>query len=79
MTKENMEDKLRGLDEEAARLRRALEELENVVQSAPGSHSSGVPSPEVVSAERDIQGIVLRLSNLDRERQEVTVSMTLRR
>jgi hypothetical protein len=74
-----MEDKLRELDEEAARLRRALEELENVVQSAPGSHGPGTPSPEVVSAERDIQRIVLRLSDLDRERQEVTVAMTLKR
>ena len=74
-----MEDKLRELDEEEARLRRALEELQNLTQSAPGSHRPGNPSPEVVSAERDIQKIVLRLSDLDRERQEVTVSMTSRK
>ncbi|HVF89577.1 MAG TPA: hypothetical protein VNH22_05885 [Blastocatellia bacterium] len=74
-----MEAKLQELDQEEGRLRRALEELEDVVQKAPGSHRSGVPSREIVSAERDIQKIVLRLSELDRTRQEVTVSMTLKR
>jgi hypothetical protein len=76
MSKDNSEAKLRELDQEEARLRRALDELEDVVQSAPGSHGPGVPSPEIISAERDIQKIVLRLSDLDRERREVTVSMT---
>lgn len=74
-----MEARLEELDQEEGRLRRALEELEDVVQKAPGSHRSGVPSPEIVSAERDIQRIVLSLSDLDRKRQEITVSMTLRR
>jgi len=79
MSKENPEAKLQELDREEAQLRRTLEELEDVTQSARGSHSPGVPSPEVMSAERDIQRIVLRLSDLDRARLEVMVSMTARR
>lgn len=79
MSKEDQESRLQELNREEAALRRTLEELQNLVQSAPGSHSPGTPSPEIMSAERDIQRIVLRLSDLDRARQEVTVSMTLRR
>lgn len=76
MSKDDLEAKLQELDQEEARLRRALGELEDLVQSAPGSHGPGVPSPDIIGAERDIQKIVLRLSDLDRARREVTVSMS---
>ena len=79
MAKEEIESKLRDLEQEQARLRGRLRELEDVVQNAPGSHSSGIPSAEVMKAEREIQTIVLGIVELDRRRQEHSVEMSLNR
>jgi hypothetical protein len=79
MSKEEFESKLRHFEQEEALLRRRLEELEDVVQNAPGSHSPGVPSAETMEAEREIQAVVLALSDLDRKRQEITVAMSMGR
>ncbi|HST22739.1 MAG TPA: hypothetical protein VLR90_16565 [Blastocatellia bacterium] len=79
MAKEEIESKLRELEQEQARLRGRLGELEDIVQNAPGSHSSGTPSAEVMKAEREIQTIVLDIVELDRKRQELSVAMSLNR
>jgi len=77
MSRAELESKLLELDQEEARLRGRLEELQDIVQNAPGSHSPGLPSAETVKAEREIQTIVLALTDLDRRRLEFTVAMTL--
>lgn len=79
MSKDNIEAQLEELAQEETQVRRLLEELENRVQSAPGSHSPGVPSRETMQTEREIQGVVLRLSEIDRKRQELTVARSLAR
>jgi len=77
MSRDELESGLRELEQEEARLRRRLEELEDIVQNAPGSHSPGVPTAETLMAEREIQTIVLALTDLDRKRLELTVTMSL--
>lgn len=77
MSKEEIQARLEELSEEEARLRRRLWELEDITQTAPGSHASGRPSPEAVRAEREIRGIVLGLVGLDRKRLELTVALSL--
>jgi hypothetical protein len=77
MAREEIESRLRDFEQEESRLRRRIEELQDVVQNAPGSHSPGVPSAETLKAEREIQTLVLALSDLDRNRQELTVAMSL--
>jgi hypothetical protein len=77
MSRESLESKLRELEQEEARLRSRLEEIEDVVQNAPGSHKPGLPSAETMKAEREIQSIVLALADLDRKRLELTVAMSL--
>ncbi|HEX8186061.1 MAG TPA: hypothetical protein VF747_14960 [Blastocatellia bacterium] len=77
MSREDFESRLRELEQEEARLRRRLEELEDVVQNAPGSHNPGSPPAETMKAEREIQTIVLALSDLDRRHQELTVAISL--
>ena len=77
MSRAELESKLLELDQEEARLRGRLEELQDIVQNAPGSHSPGLPSAETVKAEREIQTIVLALTDLDRRRLEFTVAMSL--
>ena len=79
MAKEEIESKLRELEQEQARLRGRLRKLEEIVQNAPGSHSPGIPSAEVMKAEREIQTIVLDIVELDRKRQELSVAMSLNR
>lgn len=79
MAKEELELKLREIDEATERLRRQLENLENVVQNAPGSHRPGPVSPEVLRAEREVRDLVLAIVEMDRRRQEVTVELSLRR
>lgn len=79
MAKEEFELKLREIDEATARLRRQLEELEIVVQNAPGSHRPGPVSPETLRAEREVRDLVLAIVEMDRRRQEVTVELSLRR
>lgn len=79
MAKEEIESKLRELEQEQTRLRGRLNELEDMVQNAPGSHSSGIPSAETLKAEREIQTIVLDIVALDRKRQELSVAMSLNR
>ena len=79
MAKEEIESELQGLEKEQARLRGRLGELEDIVQNAPGSHSSGIPSAEVIKAEREIQTIVLDIVQLDRKRQELSVAMSVNR
>ena len=79
MAKENLELKLREIDEATARLRQQLEALQNVVQSAPGSHRPGPVSPEARQAELDVRDLVLAIVEMDRRRQEVTVQLTQRR
>jgi hypothetical protein len=79
MAKEELELKRREIDEETARLRRRLEDMENIVQSAPGSHRSGVVSSETLRAEREVRDLVLALVEMDRRRQEVTVELSLHR
>ena len=65
------------LSEEEAHLRRRLNELEEIAQSAPGSHSPGRLSPEAVRAEREIRNIVLDLVGIDRKRLELSVALSL--
>ncbi|HKS39149.1 MAG TPA: hypothetical protein VJX74_00940 [Blastocatellia bacterium] len=79
MAKEEIESKLRELEQEQARLRGRLGDLEDIVQNTPGSHSSGTPSAEVMKAEQEIQTIVLDIVELDRKRQELSVAMSLNR
>ena len=79
MAKEGLELKLREIDEATERLRRQLENLENVVQNAPGSHRPGPVSTETLRAEREVRDLVLAIVELDRRRQEVTVELSLRR
>jgi hypothetical protein len=79
MSREEFESRLRDFEREESLLRRRLEELEDVVQNTPGSHSPGVPPPKTMEAEREIQAIVLALTDLDRKRQEVTVAMSMGR
>lgn len=77
MNKEEIQARLEQLSQEELRLRRRLEELEEVAQRAPGSHSPGVPSAEAVKAEREIRSVVLALSDIDRQRQELSVALSL--
>ena len=79
MAKEEIESKIQELEQELSRLRERLRELEDIVQNAPGSHSPGIPSAEVMKAEREIQIIVLGIVELDRRRQELSVEMSLNR
>jgi hypothetical protein len=79
MSREELESRLREFEHEEARLRLRLEELQEVAQNAPGSHRPGVPSAETMKTEREIQAVVLALSDLDRKRQEVTVAMSMGR
>ncbi|HKQ06885.1 MAG TPA: hypothetical protein VJ464_17260 [Blastocatellia bacterium] len=79
MAKEELELKRREIDEETARLRRRLEDIENVVQNAPGSHRSGAISSETLRAEREVRDLVLALVEMDRRRQEITVELSLHR
>ena len=77
MAKEDLELKLREVDQALARLRMRLEELENIVQNAPGSHRPGPVSPDTLIAEREVRDLVLAIVALDRRRQEVTVALSL--
>ena len=79
MAKEEIESKLRQLEQEQARLRQRLGELEDIAQSAHGPHPSRIPSAEVMKAEREIQTIVLNIVQLDRKRQELSVAMSINR
>ena len=79
MAREELELKLREIDEATAGLRRRLEELQNVVQNAPGSHRSGTVAPETLRAEREVRDVVLAIVEMDRRRQEVSVQLSLRR
>jgi hypothetical protein len=78
MSKEEIEARLEKLSEEEASLRRRLEELEEIAQSAPGSHGPGLPPPEAVRAEREIRSVVLDLVDIDRQRIELTVALSLK-
>lgn len=60
-------------------MRQRLGELEDKVQNAHGSHSSGIPSAEIIEAENEIQTIVLNIVELDRKRQEFSAAMNLDR
>ena len=77
MRKNEIGKRLAELEAEESRLRRRLNELEDVVQNAPGSHRPRKPSIAVIQAEREIQTLVLGLTNLDRRRQELTVALSL--
>jgi hypothetical protein len=79
MSREELESRLREFEQEEARLRLRLEELEEKAQNAPGSHRPGAPSAETMKTEREIQAVVLALSDLDRKRQEITVAMSMGR
>ena len=79
MSREELESRLREFEQEEARLRRRLEELQEVAQNAPGSHRPGSPSAETMKTEREIQAAVLALSDLDRKRQEIMVAMSMGR
>ncbi|MFP5265605.1 MAG: hypothetical protein ACLGJB_27290 [Blastocatellia bacterium] len=79
MSREELESRLEEFDREETRLRRRFEELQDITQNAPGSHRPGVPSAETMKVEREIQTVVLALSDLDRRRQELTVAMSLSR
>ena len=68
---------LRDIGEQEDRLRRRLNELEHIVQNAPGSHRPGYPSPETLQAERDITTVVLALCDLGRKRQDLIVEISL--
>lgn len=77
MSKEELELKLREVDQAAARLRQQLEDLENVVQNAPGSHRPGPVSRDTSIAECKVRDLVLALVAMDRRRQEITVELSL--
>ena len=77
MNKEEIQARIEELSAEETRLRGRLRELEEIAQSAPGSHSPGPPSPEAVRAEREIRSLVLRLIDVDYNRQELTVALSL--
>lgn len=77
MSKEEIHAGIKRAEEEEARLRRRLEELQEVVQNAPGSHRPGTPSRGALEAEREIRSVVLALTDLDRKRQELTVALSL--
>ena len=79
MAKEELELKLREIDEATARLRRQLEGLENVVQNAPGSHRPGPVSAETLRAEREVRDLVLAIVEMDHRRLEITVELSLLR
>jgi len=79
VAKEECELRLQDLQQAKARLRLRLRELEDIVQNAPGSHSPGNPSPETMKAEREIQTIVLAITDLDRKSVEITISAGLNR
>lgn len=77
MRKEEIDTELRKLEEEEARLRRRFNELQDKVQNAPGSHRPGTPPPEINEAEREVHSVVLKLIEIDRKRQELTVAASL--
>jgi hypothetical protein len=77
MTKEEIETAIQQLDLEEGDLRLRLSQLEDKVQNAPGAHSPGTPSVAVMEAEREIRSLVLRLTDIDRERNELTVARSL--
>jgi hypothetical protein len=79
MAREELELKLREIDEATAGLQRQLEDLQNVVQNAPGSHRPGPVSPETLRAERDVRDLVLAIVEMDRRRLEISVQLSLRR
>ena len=79
MAREELELKLREIDEATAGLQRKLEDLQNVVQHAPGSHRPGAISPETLRAEREVRDLVLAIVEMDRRRQEISVQLSLRR
>jgi len=79
MAREALELKLREIDEATAGLQRKLEDLQNVVQNAPGSHRPGAISPETLRAEREVRDLVLAIVEMDRRRQEISVQLSLRR
>ncbi|MGA9768511.1 MAG: hypothetical protein WBV94_05690 [Blastocatellia bacterium] len=79
MAIEEIESKLQELEQKQSRLRQRLRELEDIVQNAHGSHSPGIPSADIIKAEREIQSIVLDIVELDRKRQELSVAMSLNR
>jgi len=78
MAREELELRLREIDETTTGLRRKLEDLQNVVQNAPGSHRPGPISPETLRAEREVRDLVLAIVEMDRRRQETTVQLSLR-
>lgn len=78
MSKEEYEARLRDLQQEESQLRRRLSELEDKVQDAPGAHRPGAPSVDTIKTEREIRSVVLRLSDIDRQRQELTVALSLK-
>lgn len=78
MSKEEIETRLKELEQEEAHLRRRFNELQDKVQNAPGSHSPGSPPPEIKEAEREVHAVVLALIEIDRKRQELTVAASLR-
>ncbi|MFL6215433.1 MAG: hypothetical protein ACJ74J_16240 [Blastocatellia bacterium] len=79
MAREELELKLREIDEATAGLQRKLEDLQNVVQHAPGAHRPGAISPETLRAEREVRDLVLAIVEMDRRRQEISVQLSLRR
>jgi predicted nucleic acid-binding Zn-ribbon protein len=79
MASEELDLKIREIDEAMAGLRRKLEDLQNVVQNAPGSHQSGAISSETLRAEREVRDLVLAIVEMDRRRQEISVELSLRR
>lgn len=79
MSREEFETGLKEIDQEELWLRRRLEELQDVTQNAPGSHRPGAPPAATIEAEREIQTVVLALSDLDRKRRELTVAMSIGR
>lgn len=79
MARAELELKLREIDEATTGLRKKLENLQNIVQNAPGSHRPGAVSPETLRAEREVRDLVLAIVEMDRRRQEISVQLSLRR
>ena len=79
MARAELELKLREIEEATTGLRRKLENLQNIVQNAPGSHRPGPVSPETLRAEREVRDLVLAIVEMDRLRLEISVQLSLRR
>jgi predicted nucleic acid-binding Zn-ribbon protein len=77
MQKDEIQSRISELTEEEARLRSILRVLEDKAQAARDSLRISAVSDDVLRLDREIRDIVIRLSDIDRKRQELTVALSL--